>query len=111
MGHPEDVPQRDQDRAKFYATLQDTFNAFDKDGCGELQFPEYVEAWKFLGQPGDADAIKRSFDNVDVDRSGYVEWTEFAFSIMGEEALNFGPSADLELVNKLLDKLVPTFEN
>jgi len=90
VSNPEDVPKRDEEKEQFFNTLKDTFNAFDKDGCGELQYPEYSEAWKFLGQPGRADDIKRSFDNVDVDGSGYVEWTEFAFSIMGEEALNYG---------------------
>ena len=29
-----------------YYQLQDTFNAFDRDGSAELGFPEYKEAWK-----------------------------------------------------------------
>jgi Ca2+-binding EF-hand superfamily protein len=66
----EDVPKRNEDESALYATLQDTFNAFDKDGCGELQYQEYVESWKFLGQPGGADEIKRSLNDVDVDGSG-----------------------------------------
>ena len=76
----EDIPKRDEEQAQLYQTLQDTFNAFDKDGCGELQYPEYVESWKFLGQPGGMDEIKRSFDNVDVDGSGFVEFSEFSQS-------------------------------
>jgi len=39
----------------------DTFNAFDKDGSAQLEYPEYVEAWKFLDQPGtDAADIKKA---------------------------------------------------
>ena len=85
-----DIPAKDPEAMKVYKTLVDTFNAFDGDGSGELQYPEYVEAWKFLNRPGTDRDIKRTFDSVDVDGSGLVEWSEFAFSLMGEKALNFG---------------------
>ena len=75
----------------YYKTLKDTFNAFDADGSAELGFPEYREAWKFLQRPGDDNEIKMYFDSVDVDGSGLIEWSEFAFSLMGEDANNFGP--------------------
>merc|ERR1719471_1666542 len=88
--------------AAYYKTLKDTFNAFDGDGSGELQYPEYVEAWKFLKQPDDADLIKKSFDGVDFDNSGYIEWSEFVFSIMKEDASKVGPLADLETLLELL---------
>merc|ERR1712131_229404 len=80
----------------YYKTLKDTFNAFDGDGSGELQYPEYVEAWKFLKQPDDADLIKKSFDGVDYDNSGYIEWSEFVFSIMKEDAGKVGPLDDVD---------------
>merc|ERR1719210_1711534 len=32
---------KDEEGAKFYRQLMETFDAFDKDGNGELQFPEY----------------------------------------------------------------------
>ena len=76
-----------------YNTLKDTFNAFDKDGSAQLGFPEYVESWKFLDRPGSDADIKKAFDSVDIDKSGLIEWSEFAFSLMGEAALNFGPLA------------------
>merc|ERR1719499_3076544 len=93
------------ERAKltaYYKTLKDTFNAFDGDGSGELQYPEYCEAWKHLKQPDDADLIKKSFDGVDFDGSGYIEWSEFVFSIMKEDAAKVGPLADLEVLLELL---------
>merc|ERR1712038_1484395 len=84
-------------------TLKDTFNAFDKDGNAELGYPEYQEAWKFLGQPGTDADIKAAFDSVDVDTSGLVEWNEFVFSIMGERAAKYGVLADMEALTQLLD--------
>ena len=39
-------------------TLKDTFNAFDKDGSGEMGFAEYTEAWKFLGRGGSEEEIQ-----------------------------------------------------
>ena len=55
-----------------------------------MQYPEYVEAWRFLQQPGTEADFKRAFDAVDHDESGLVEWNEFVFSIMGEKALKYG---------------------
>eukprot|EP00494_Astrolonche_serrata_P032819 UN33088 len=96
------VPTKDPEQEKMYKTLRDTFDAFDKDGSAQLGFPEYCEAWRFLQRPGTDADIKKCFDSVDVDGSGLVEWSEFAFSLMGEKALNFGALADLELLNNLL---------
>jgi Ca2+-binding EF-hand superfamily protein len=83
-------------------TLKDTFNAFDKDGSGEMGFPEYCEAWAFLGRGGSEEEIKTVWNSVDIDGSGLIEWTEFVFSLMGESALEFGSLADLEHLNGLL---------
>merc|ERR1712142_346324 len=83
------IPKRDPEQEKMYNTLKDTFNAFDRDGSAELGYPEYVEAWRFLGQPGDDKVIKNAFDAVDVDGSGLMDWIEFAFSIMGENAIKY----------------------
>jgi hypothetical protein len=94
---------------QMYCTIKDTFNAFDKDGNAELGFPEYLEAWKFLSQPGTDEDIKRAFDAVDVDASGLVEFDEFIFSIMGETALKYGPLADMEKLTGLLENVTTQF--
>merc|ERR1711953_1025593 len=96
---------KDEQGAKFYRQLMETFDAFDKDGNGELQFPEYTQAWRFLNQPGSDNDIKNAFDGVDVDRSGLVDRDEFVFSIMGPEAANFGPIADMDRLDALMDGL------
>ena len=82
--------QVNDEGAKMYKTLRDTFNAFDGDGSAELGWPEYQEAWKFLNLGGSPDDVKKAFDSVDIDASGLVEWDEFVFSIMGEKATNYG---------------------
>merc|ERR1719210_1924126 len=96
---------KDEKGAKFYRQLMETFDAFDKDGNGELQFPEYTSAWRFLNQPGSDRDIKQAFDGVDVDRSGLVDRDEFVFSIMGPDAANFGPIADMDRLDSLMDGL------
>jgi Ca2+-binding EF-hand superfamily protein len=97
------IPQRDIQGEKQYKTLRDTFDAFDKDGSAELGYNEFVESWRFLNRPGTEAEIKQAFDGVDVDKSGLVEFSEYAFALMGEKALQFSPLADLELLNTLLD--------
>merc|ERR1719204_689096 len=99
----------DPEGAQFYKTLADTFNAFDKDGNAELQFPEYMEAWKFLNQPGTDRDIKNAFDSVDVDSSGLVDRDEFIFSIMGKKAVNFGMLADMELLERLMETTMKNY--
>ena len=55
-----------------------------------------------MDRPGTEQDIKRTFDAIDVDGTGLVEWNEYAFSLMGEKAMNYGPLADLETLDKLL---------
>ena len=45
--------------------------------------------------------IKRTFDAIDVDGTGLVEWNEYAFSLMGEKAMDFGTLTDLETIDRL----------
>merc|ERR550534_284322 len=97
-----DIPQQDDDMAATYKMVRDTFGAFDEDGSGELGFPEYVEAWQFMSRPGELSEIKETFDAVDIDGSGLIDFNEFAFSLMGEAIVNFGPLANLETLTDLL---------
>merc|ERR1712141_65780 len=100
------IINRDPAKQQLFNDSNDTFKAFDRDNNATLQFPEYQEAWRFLNLPGDANAAKQAFDNVDIDRNGNVDLTEFLYSIMGEDAKNYGYFADLEILQILLAKLV-----
>ena len=73
-----------------------TFQTCDTDRTGQLNLRQYVQAWKLLGQTGtDVDA-KMAFDRTDIDASGFIEWSEFSFSILGDDATNYGLLADLD---------------
>merc|ERR1712051_988990 len=100
------VVKRDPNKQQLFNDLNDTFKAFDRDNNATLQFPEYQEAWRFLNLPGDANAAKQAFDNVDIDRNGNVDIEEFLYSIMGEDAKDYGYFADLAILKELLEKLV-----
>merc|ERR1712110_524615 len=76
-----------EEEFKTYKTLEDTFNAFDRDGSAELGWTEYLEAWRFLNQPGTDADVKRTFDLIDMTDNGTIDHDEFMFSIMGEKAL------------------------
>jgi hypothetical protein len=67
------LQEKDARDQKTYDTLKDTFNAFDKDGSGEMGYEEYNESWKFLNRPGTDADIKKAFDMIDVDGTGLVE--------------------------------------
>ena len=98
-----DIPKKDGELERIYNTLRDTFNAFYADGSAELGYAEYVEARTFLQRPGSEKEIKQTFDFINVDGTGFVGWSEFAFSLMGEDALKFGPLADLEVLAAILE--------
>jgi len=101
-----DLPARDPQRQQMYNDLLDTFKAFDRDNNAYLVYSEYQEAWRFLNLPGDHNAVKTAFDNVDIDRSGTVDINEFLFSIMGQEAANYGYLADMERLEVILNSLL-----
>jgi hypothetical protein len=61
--------------------LMETFKKFDKDGSGELEKPEFIKAWKFLGLKGTDFEIGRAFDDVDTNKSGKIDRLEFASAI------------------------------
>eukprot|EP00494_Astrolonche_serrata_P031325 UN31594 len=48
----EENVEKDEEGARFYRQLCETYDAYDKDGNGELEFAEYLKAWRFLEQPG-----------------------------------------------------------
>merc|ERR1712051_806323 len=100
------IVKRDPSKQQLFNDLNDTFKAFDRDNNATLQYPEYQEAWRFLNLPGDNNAAKKAFDSVDIDRNGNVDIEEFLYSIMGEDAKDYGYFADLEILKELLEKLV-----
>merc|ERR1712183_315298 len=79
---PRDLLSEDQvDRL-----LNTTFDKFDKDGSGELEKPEFRQAWEFLGLEGSVSEMNRAFDKVDMDKSGIVDRSEFKSAIKDSRA-------------------------
>lgn len=104
-------PAVDQNR-DYFKNLKLTFNSFDKSNTGALTKDEYNKVWEFLGEKGGKEASDKAFNLVDVDHSGFIEFSEFAFSLMGEGALSYlyGASTLSEL-SRLLDKLAVRLED
>jgi len=100
---------KNHEEYEMFNTIRDTFSAFDRDGNAELGWAEYLEAWRFLNQPGTDEDVKRAFDAVDVDGSALVEFDEFVFSIMGEAANKYGNLADMQRLCKLLKQVVQEY--
>merc|ERR1712048_1285135 len=46
--------------------LVKTFNKFDEDGSGELEYPEFKDAFHALGLQGSESEIREAFNKVDV---------------------------------------------
>merc|ERR1719210_334893 len=64
----------------------------------------------FLNQPGSDDDVKKAFNSVDVDRSGLVDRDEFVLSIMGPKANDFGPIANMDRLDALMNGLLQLIE-
>jgi len=61
--------------------LIETFKKSDKDSSGQLECPEFIKPWRFLGLKGDNTEIIRVFNDVDTNRSGKIDKLEFASAI------------------------------
>ena len=43
--------------------------------------------------------------NTDIDQSGLIEWSEFVFSLQGQDAAKYGLLADMELMLNLCEEI------
>ena len=59
---------------------------FLRDGSGQLEKPEFIKAWRFLGLAGEDSEIARAFDDVDVNRGGIIDRREFCDAIRDSRA-------------------------
>lgn len=75
----------DQERAK----LQKIFMFMDKNADGKLERDELIKGYRAL-YPSMADVevqVDKIMNSVDIDKSGYIEYSEFVIALMNKKKL------------------------
>ena len=68
--------------------LAKIFKAIDKNGDGKLSKEEIMDGYdQFFGKNLDKNDIEKMFDSVDIDKSGYIDYSEFVIAAMNEKQL------------------------
>jgi calcium-dependent protein kinase len=83
--------------------LSSVFKAFDTNGDGMLSKEEIHEGYeKIFGQSINQEGVDKMFDSVDLDKSGYIDYSEFVVATMSEK--NLFSEKKLKAAFKMFDK-------
>jgi len=64
------------------------FKAIDVNGDGKLSKEEILEGYtKFFGKTMEKEDVLKMFDSVDIDKSGFIDYSEFVVAAMNEKTL------------------------
>jgi len=84
--------------------LAKIFKAIDKNGDGKLSKDEIMEGYDlFFGKNLDKADIEKMFDAVDIDQSGFIDYSEFVVAAMNEKQLL--TNEKLQSAFKMFDKV------
>eukprot|EP00492_Amphilonche_elongata_P000653 TRINITY_DN1379_c0_g1_i1.p1 TRINITY_DN1379_c0_g1~~TRINITY_DN1379_c0_g1_i1.p1 ORF type:complete len:235 (-),score=100.42 TRINITY_DN1379_c0_g1_i1:2-649(-) len=70
--------------AEIIEHLTEAYKKFDSSGDQKLNKWEFTQAWTYLGLKGSEAEVNRAFDDVDSDKSGFVDLKEFIDTIKSE---------------------------
>ena len=65
--------------------LAKVFKAFDKNGDGKLSMQEVKEGYlEHYGKVMSDEEVEEMFNKVDIDKSGFIDYSEFVVAAMNE---------------------------
>lgn len=83
--------------------LAKVFRAFDKNGDGKLSMEEVKEGYlEHYGKVMSDEEVERMFKQVDIDDSGFIDYSEFVVAAMNEK--NLTTNDKLQAAFKMFDK-------
>ncbi|KIA75947.1 calmodulin [Aspergillus ustus] len=85
------------------AQFREVFNVFDKDGTGDITAAELGEVMRSLGQNPTETELQDIIDELDVDRTGTIDFDEFLI-LMSRKVKDSDPEAELRSAFAVFDQ-------